>query len=62
MISLNFCFGRIDDWEENEKYRPQVEEEDSFKMMMGNCFSRMIIPDYFNFMMHPLCQGKIMVD
>ena len=47
------------DWGENEKYRSRVEnEEDSFKMMMGSCYTRVFIPDWFDFVMHPLCESE----
>ena len=45
-----------EDWGENEKYRAMVEEGESFKMMGISCYTRVLKPDYFNFIMRPLCQ------
>ena len=46
-----------DDWGENEKYRDRVEAEEPFKLMAATCFTRVLKPDYFNFVMSPLCQA-----
>ena len=45
------------DWGENEKYRVRVEAEEPFKLMAATCFTRVLKPDYFNFVMSPLCQA-----
>ena len=45
-----------DDWKENEVYHPQVEAEDSFKIMALSCYTRIYKPKQFNFVMSPLCQ------
>ena len=44
------------DWDDNEKYRARVEEGEAFKMMGISCYTRVLKPDYFNFIMSPLCQ------
>ena len=54
MITFS-CFSHKD-WGENEKYRAVVEEGDSLKMMGVTCYTRVLKPDYFNFVMSPLCQ------
>ena len=41
---------------ENEKYRIRVEEVEAFLMMGVSCYTRVLRPDYFNFIMSPMCQ------
>ena len=53
---ITFPFFSHEDWGENEKYRAVVEEGDSLKMMGVTCYTRVLKPDYFNFVMSPLCQ------
>ena len=55
-IQYNLNYYSIKDWGEYEYLRSKVEAEDSFKLMAGPCFTRMFRPDYYNFMMSPLCQ------
>ena len=42
--------------DENEKYRIRVEEGEAFLMMGVSCYTRVLRPDYFNFIMSPMCQ------
>ena len=48
----------IKGWDENEKYRIRVEEVEAFLMMGVSCYTRVLRPDYFNFIfiMSPMCQ------
>ena len=55
-IQYNLNYYSIKDWGEYEYLRSKVEAEDSFKLMAGPCFTRMFRPDYYDFMMSPLCQ------
>ena len=54
----DICFSDKD-WQEYENLRPKVEAEDPLKMMAGTCYTRLFKPDWFDFVMSPLCQAKL---